>query len=64
MPLLHDSVNEKKFDVRMVERNRTRGFVQQDELEKHIKNLPDDSAHAVTVSEADLEKQELLSRRN
>ncbi len=64
MPLLHDSVNEKKFDVRMVERNVLRGQVSQDEVEKVLKNLPDDSAHAVAVGEADLEKQEQLSRRS
>jgi hypothetical protein len=63
MPLLHDSVNEKKFDVRMVERNVTRGRISQDEVEKFVKTLPDDGANAVAVSEADLEKQELLSRR-
>ena len=63
MPLLHDSVNEKKFDVRMVERNVQRSLVQSEEVEKFIKSLPDDAANAVAVSEADLEKQEMLSRR-
>lgn len=63
MPLLHDSTNEKKFDVRMVERNVTRGQVTQDEIDRVLKSLPDDSANAITVTEADLEKQELLSRR-
>jgi hypothetical protein len=64
MPLLHDSVNQKKFDVRMVERNIQRGMLSQDELDKQLKSLPDDSDSAATVSDADLEKQELLSRRN
>jgi hypothetical protein len=64
MPLLHDSTNEKKFDVRMVERNLTRGQVSHDEIEKVLKTLPDDSANAITVTDADLEKQELLSRRS
>jgi hypothetical protein len=64
MPLLHDSTNEKKFDVRMVERNLTRGQVSHDEIEKVLKALPDDSANAITVTDADLEKQELLSRRS
>ncbi|MFN7684702.1 MAG: hypothetical protein ACK5QT_04735 [Oligoflexia bacterium] len=64
MPLLHDSVNDKKFDVRMMERNVLRGQMSQEEIEKFLKTLPDDSAHAATVSESDLEKQELLSRRN
>jgi len=63
MPLLHESVNEKKFDIRMVERNVQRGQVSNDEIEKHMKSLPDDAANAVKVTEADLEKQELLSRR-
>jgi predicted choloylglycine hydrolase len=63
MPLLHDSANEKKFDVRMVERNVLRGQVSQEEAEKFLKTLPDDSANAVTVNEADLDKQEVLSRR-
>lgn len=64
MPLLHDSVNQKKFDVRMAERNVQRGFLTQDELEKHLKSLPDDATSAAQVTEADLEKQDLLSRRS
>ena len=64
MPLLHDSVGDKKFDVRMVERNVQRGRVASEEVEKHLKSLPDDAANAIPVTEADLEKQELLSRRS
>lgn len=48
----------------MVERNIHRGQVSSEEAEKHLKNLPDDAANAVHVTEADLEKQELLSRRS
>ena len=64
MPLLHDSVAEKKFDIRMVERNVHRGQLTAEEAEKQLKNLPDDAANAVHVTDADLEKQELLSRRS
>ncbi|MEK6578360.1 MAG: hypothetical protein AABZ55_03965 [Bdellovibrionota bacterium] len=46
MTLLHDSVDSKKFDVRMVERNLTRGVVTADDFEKSLKKLPDDEDNA------------------
>ena len=50
MALLHESVNYKKLDVRLVERNVARGVLTQDELDKALAKLPDDSENAEWVS--------------
>ncbi len=63
MVLLDDAVEKKKWDVRTLEKNIERGLMTQDELEKELKKLPDDSANVEFV---DLEKleQEGQSRSN
>ena len=50
MTLLYEAVESKKLDVRIVERNLTRGAVSIGELEKSLNNLPDDSENAEWVS--------------
>ncbi len=50
MTLLNDSVENKKFDTRMVERNVARQVLSQDEVEKHLKKLPDDGENAEWIS--------------
>jgi hypothetical protein len=50
MTLLHDAVNAKKLDVRLIERGIARGALSQNELEKSTKELPDDSENAEYVS--------------
>ena len=50
MVLLHDAVNAKKLDVRLVERNVNRGSVTNDELNKSVSSLPDDSENADYVA--------------
>ena len=50
MALLHDSVDFKKLDVRLVERNIARGVVTPEELSKAVAKLPDDSENAEWVS--------------
>lgn len=46
MALLHEASEEKKLDIRMIERNLSRGLLSQDEVEKQAKKLPDDSDNA------------------
>ena len=46
MTLLHEAVDSKKFDTRVVERNLERGLIQPKDVEKAIKELPDDSDNA------------------
>ncbi len=43
MTLLHDAVNEKKYDVRVAQRNVDRGVMTAQDYEKTLKALPDDS---------------------
>lgn len=50
MALLHESVDSKKLDVRMVERNIARGVVKDEDLAKSLKSLPDDSENAEWVN--------------
>lgn len=54
MTLLHEAVEAKNFDTRMIERGLTRGIVSQDQVEKTAKALTDDSANALAVSLDDL----------
>ena len=57
MSLLHEAVEIKKLDTRVVERNVDRGVIQNKEVEKALKELPDDSGNAeyVNVEELALE---------
>ena len=50
MTLLHEAVEAKKMDVRMVERNVTRGILSSDDVEKNLKKLSDDADNATTTS--------------
>ncbi len=46
MSLLHEAVEEKMFDVRMIERNVARGTLQAEEVSKAAKKLTDDAENA------------------
>ncbi len=46
MTLLHDSISEKKYDTRIVEKNLGKGIVLPGDYDKAIKALPDDASNA------------------
>lgn len=50
MALLHEAVEKKKLDVRMVERNVNRGVLTQADVDQAVKALPDDSENALYIS--------------
>ncbi|MBI3535462.1 MAG: hypothetical protein HY072_08285 [Deltaproteobacteria bacterium] len=50
MTLLHKSIKEKKYDIRILEKNLERGAVALEDIEKELKHLPDDAANAEWVS--------------
>lgn len=50
MALLHEAVEEKKLDVRVAERNISRGVTTPDDLQKSLDKLPDDSDNAQWVN--------------
>ena len=50
MTLLQDATEAKKFDSRIVDRNIQRGSAKQDDYDKFVKELPDDSENAETIS--------------
>jgi hypothetical protein len=50
MTLLHEAVEAKKLDVRMVERNIARGVIAAEDADKAAKKLPDDADNAEWIS--------------
>jgi hypothetical protein len=50
MTLLHDAVDAKKLDVRMIERSIARGTLTASDVEKSQKQLPDDAENAEYTS--------------
>ena len=50
MSLLHEAITEKKFDVRMLEKNLVRNVVSDKEVKTFIDQLPDDSENADFIS--------------
>ena len=50
MALLHESVDQKKFDTRISQRNIERSLLRPEELDQFVKSLPDDSENATFVS--------------
>lgn len=50
MSLLHDSIINKKFDVRMLEKNLTRGVISDKEVKSHFEQLPDDAENAEFIN--------------
>ncbi len=50
MALLHDSVDFKVLDTRLVERNVARGVISAEDVKKAVSQLPDDSENAEWVS--------------
>jgi len=57
MALLNESVNFKKFDTRMVERNIARGVLAPHELSEVLGGLPDDSENAEWISVEELAEE-------
>ena len=43
MSLLSNYLDEKEFDIRMIQRNLAHGLVLQADLDKHVKKLSDDA---------------------
>lgn len=50
MTLLHEAVEAKKFDTRMVERNVARNVLKSEELQTAMRTLPDDGENAEWMS--------------
>lgn len=46
---LDKAMKDLKFDNRLLEQNLVNGSVKQDELKKHLENLPDSASNAGTV---------------
>jgi len=50
MSLLHEAIHEKKFDVRMLEKNLVRNVVTDKDVKVMVEQLPDDSANAEFIT--------------
>lgn len=46
MSLLHDSIQEKKFDTRMLDKNLVRNVVTDKDVKSYVEQLPDDAHNA------------------
>lgn len=62
MTLLSTATEAKKFDTRIMEKNLSKGLVRSEEIEKFVKQLPDDSSNAGRTTWTDLERQASTSR--
>ena len=58
MSLLHESIQNKKFDVRMVDKNLVRNVVTDKEVKTFLEQLPDDSENAAYTNLADLDESQ------
>ena len=56
MALLKEAIEEKKLDVRVLEKHLARGVVKNEVLESALKRLPDDSDNAEWISLETLEQ--------
>jgi hypothetical protein len=50
MTLLHEAVDSKKFDVRVVERQIQRGQLKAEDHQKAVSQLPDDGGNAEWIN--------------
>ncbi|MFZ9595254.1 MAG: hypothetical protein ACO3A2_04165 [Bdellovibrionia bacterium] len=50
MALLHDAVDLKRLDVRLIEKNIARGVIKKEDVEKALHALPDDAENADWIS--------------
>jgi hypothetical protein len=57
MSLLIDGIHEKKFDVRMLEKNLVRNVVADKEVKAHIEALPDDAENAIFINLDEIAEQ-------
>lgn len=64
MTLLHEAVNAKKLDTRVLERNVNRGAANPEDLKKSVENLPDDSENAEWVSIEAIANDQVPARRS
>ncbi len=55
LSLLHQSVEFKNFDTRLIERNVERGLITREQVKQFLNSLPDDTeqAHWVSVESLD-----------
>jgi hypothetical protein len=60
MALLNEAVKNKKFDIRVIERNVQRGVVSQEEANRAQRDLPDDAENAqwITIDELRCDESE------
>jgi hypothetical protein len=56
--LLKDYIEEKKFDVRVVDRNISKGVVTWDEYQAHLKSISDDGDQLQHLEAEALEDEE------
>jgi hypothetical protein len=57
MSLLHEAIQDKKFDTRMIEKNLVRNVISDKELKTSVEKLADDAENAIVISLDDIDDQ-------
>ncbi len=57
MSLLHEAISDKKFDVRMLEKNLVRNVVTDKDVKSFVERLPDDAENAEFISLDEIAEQ-------
>ena len=57
MSLLHESIQDKKFDTRMLDKNLVRNVVTDKEVKAKVESLPDDADNAAFISLDEIAEQ-------
>lgn len=64
MSILSRALEEKEFDIRVTQRNLAKGKILHEELDRHLKKLPDETANAEYVSIEDLDADDSNDSRS
>lgn len=62
MSLLHESIDKKKFDTRVVDKNLVRSVITDAEYKQFIAKLPDDSENVQYVGVEEIDASEAASK--
>jgi hypothetical protein len=57
MSLLHEAIQDKKLDIRMLDKNLVRNVVSDKEVKQAIASMPDDAENASYISLDEIAEQ-------
>ena len=57
MSLLHEAIQDKKFDTRVIEKNLVRNVITDKDVKAKIETLPDDAENATYINLDEIAEQ-------